>query len=254
MLRKLLFWAHLVVGVVAGMVILVLCVTGAAIAFEKEAIGLGEAGLRRVQPTPGTKPLSVDEMLTRAKLDRPGKTPSSLALSCDPGQTVVLSYGRSESVYMNPYTGATVDQGAAGTRRLMRVLTDWHRWLGRDEQGRAVGKAITGAANVTFSVRERGASPQYGSLQLWLDPYTGAVLKREGYAEFNSGRKLRMWFRFLHTGEALGVIGKLVAALASLGGAVLVWTGFALAWRRFKSRREGSPSASGLPEALRENV
>ena len=39
--------------------------------------------------------------------------------------------------------------------------------------------------------------------------------------------------RFLHTGEALGFFGKLVAALASIGGALLVWTGFALAWRRF---------------------
>ena len=150
MLRKLVFWTHLVVGVVAGVVILVLCITGAAIAFEKEAIAIGEADLRWVEPIPGTKPLAVDEMLTRAELDRPGKKPSSLAVSSDPGQVVVLSYGRSESAYMNPYTGAMVDQGAAGTRSLMRALTDWHRWLGRDEQGRSVGKAITGAANVAF--------------------------------------------------------------------------------------------------------
>ncbi|WNZ58636.1 PepSY domain-containing protein [Myxococcus sp. MxC21-1] len=43
--------------------------------------------------------------------------------------------------------------------------------------------------------------------------------------------------RFLHTGEALGLLGQLVAAIASLGGVFLVYTGFALSWRRFFSRR-----------------
>jgi uncharacterized iron-regulated membrane protein len=58
--------------------------------------------------------------------------------------------------------------------------------------------------------------------------------------------------RFLHTGEALGWPGKLLAALASLGGAFLVWTGFALAWRRFfplsRSQDSGNPLALPLSE------
>ncbi|MFP2913686.1 PepSY domain-containing protein, partial [Pyxidicoccus sp. 3LFB2] len=92
----------------------------------------------------------------------------------------------------------------------------------------------------------------FASTQVSLDPFTGQVAKQEGYADFNSGRKLRTWLRFLHTGEALGWLGQLVAAIASLGGAVLVWTGFALAWRRFFPRRQRStapvPSASVQPE------
>jgi len=40
-----------------------------------------------------------------------------------------------------------------------------------------------------------------------------------------------MWMRFLHTGEAFGAAGKLVAGIASLGAAVLVWSGLALALR-----------------------
>jgi uncharacterized iron-regulated membrane protein len=39
--------------------------------------------------------------------------------------------------------------------------------------------------------------------------------------------------RFLHTGEALGWPGQLLAGLFSLFSVVLVYTGFALAWRRF---------------------
>jgi uncharacterized iron-regulated membrane protein len=37
----------------------------------------------------------------------------------------------------------------------------------------------------------------------------------------------------LHTGEAVGWLGQLVAGIASLGGGVLVFTGLALSFRRF---------------------
>jgi uncharacterized iron-regulated membrane protein len=43
---------------------------------------------------------------------------------------------------------------------------------------------------------------------------------------------MRTWMRFIHTGEAFGFIGQAIAGIASLGGAVLVWTGLALSWRR----------------------
>jgi uncharacterized iron-regulated membrane protein len=81
-----------------------------------------------------------------------------------------------------------------------------------------------------------------------LDPYTAAVLKRESYADSSSARKFRSWTRFLHTGEALGFTGKLLAGLASLGGVFLVYTGFALSWRRFfatsrTEKRVGAPAA-----------
>jgi uncharacterized iron-regulated membrane protein len=62
--------------------------------------------------------------------------------------------------------------------------------------------------------------------------------------------------RFLHTGEALGAGGQLAAGLASLGAAVLVWTGLALALRRLaRSRRaramvgsEVEPASPGARE------
>jgi uncharacterized iron-regulated membrane protein len=92
---------------------------------------------------------------------------------------------------------------------------------------------LGGQGAQTFSVREVERWPLFTSAQVSLDPFTGQVLRRETFADYNLGRQLRTWMRFLHTGEALGWPGKLLAALASLGGAFLVWTGFALAWRRF---------------------
>ncbi|AKQ66083.1 putative iron-regulated membrane protein [Myxococcus hansupus] len=104
------------------------------------------------------------------------------------------------------------------------------------KRGRGKGDA-DGVDAVSFSVREKDAWPLFSSQQVSLNPFTGEVAKLEGYADYNSGRKARSWLRFLHTGEALGLIGQLVAAIASLGGVFLTYTGFALAWRRFFPRR-----------------
>ena len=48
----------------------------------------------------------------------------------------------------------------------------------------------------------------------------------------NAGRRLRSWIRFSHTGEAGGIPGETIAALASLGACFLAWTGISLAIRR----------------------
>lgn len=88
-----------------------------------------------------------------------------------------------------------------------------------------------------FIVRERDTWPRTATTTLQYDPFTGEQLRRDGHADLSPARKLRAWSRFLHTGEALGGFAQAVAGLASLGGAVLVYTGLALAWRRFFGRK-----------------
>jgi uncharacterized iron-regulated membrane protein len=85
---------------------------------------------------------------------------------------------------------------------------------------------------VTLTVAEKNPWPLFSTTQLTLDPSTGVVLRKETFADYNLGRQVRSWTRFLHTGEALGLAGKAVAFVASAGAVLLVWTGFALAWRR----------------------
>jgi uncharacterized iron-regulated membrane protein len=420
--RKIIFWLHLVVGVVAGVIILIMCVTGVAIAFEKQTIAAVEGEIRRVDPAaPDAARLTVDELLAKVRETQTNGRPSGITIYSNPELATLVAFGRTNSVYLNPYTGEIKAQGAAGTRTFMRVMTDWHRWLGRDAEGRAVGKAITGACNAAFlvlavsgiylwwprrwsveslkaivlfrgglggkardwnwhnvigiwsapvlivltasgmvisyrwasdlvyraagstppppgagpggaanvtvptppsgtkplgyeqlfavitnnapqwaemtfrfggapqrgggsaegrggareaggpqrtdasktnatvevagtrperaesrgaqsqavsvAVKERGAWPLFAAVQFTLDPHTGEVLKRESYADQDRGRQARSWLRYLHTGEALGWIGQLVAALASLGGGLLVWTGLALSFRRFFGRK-----------------
>ena len=67
------------------------------------------------------------------------------------------------------------------------------------------------------------------------------------WAPFSSqtpGQRLRSWIRFLHTGEALGIVGQTIAAIVSATSVIMVWTGLALAWRRLISplfRRRAAP-------------
>jgi uncharacterized iron-regulated membrane protein len=73
---------------------------------------------------------------------------------------------------------------------------------------------------------------------------TGMVAKAEDFQSLSAGRRLRSWLRFAHTGEIYGLTGQTVAGLASAGGAVLVYTGIALALRRLAGwigRRRSSP-------------
>ena len=149
-IRKILFWLHLFAGVVAGVVILIMSVTGAALAFEKDIVAQAERAVRRVPPpAPGMARLTLDALLDRVKEKQPGARPSSVTVFADPQAAVSMSFGRTNA-YVNPHSGEIRPPGARGTRAFMRLMTDWHRWLGATVDGRAMGKALTGACNVAF--------------------------------------------------------------------------------------------------------
>jgi len=74
--------------------------------------------------------------------------------------------------------------------------------------------------------------------QLALDRDTGDVVRWQPYAAQNAGQKLRSWVRPIHTGEGAGLLGQSLAVVSALGTIILVWTGFSLAVRRFRGRRE----------------
>jgi uncharacterized iron-regulated membrane protein len=101
-------------------------------------------------------------------------------------------------------------------------------------------------APVTFLIQEPVGWHHTPRSQLVLDPVTAEVVRWEPFAGQNMGRRLRAWARPLHTGEATGLVGQTVALAASAGGAVLAWTGVALAWRRFRSWRRRARSGEAL--------
>jgi uncharacterized iron-regulated membrane protein len=386
--RKAIFWCHLVAGVLAGLVILIMSVTGALLTYEKQIIAWTDTRNHQVTPSaPGAPRLPVETLLARTREALPGATITTIMLRADAAEPAAIALagnaaagpGGGRTIFVNPYTGAVMGEGAKGVRNFFHVVTDWHRWLGASGENRAVARAITGACNLAFlfivisgfylwwprtlkwpqfknilwfrrglpgkardfnwhnvigfwgaiplfivvlsavvisytwagnlvyrvvgetpparpgqppgaaqpqseatpsatldqmwaraeqqvagwkSISLRlptaadaplvftidqgsGGQPQKRA-QLTLNAQTGAVMRWEPFSSYTTGRRLRSILRFAHTGEVLGGVGQTIAGLVSAGGAVLVWTGLALALRRFRAWR--ARVAAGVAE------
>jgi len=147
--RKILFWFHLCAGVVAGIVVLIMSVTGALLMYEKQMTAWADRGYRVAPPSSGAQRLPVETLLGKVREQR-SALPSTFTLRSDPSVPVALGFGRESIVYINPYTGEILGEGAKGIRRFFHVVTDWHRWLGAHGESRSVARAVTGACNLGF--------------------------------------------------------------------------------------------------------
>jgi uncharacterized iron-regulated membrane protein len=415
--RKILFWTHLICGLVAGVVIFIMSFTGAAIALQPQILLWAERDIRTVSPPPGRRWLGPERLLANVREQRPDLTITGLTLEHDPTLAVAVTLtgaatpgaggngarppagpggGRGQppqtTVYVNPYTGDVLGQLDPTTpaRRFFRINTDWHRWLAMSGNHRNTGRWITGVSNAAFLVLavtglyiwiprvwsgtafkavmlfrsglygkardfnwhnvigvwsatvlvvltftamcisfpktydviytvtgiERplatsasgaaGAAgadlgsapsgvslagldrawsvaeaqmPSWRSIAMRLPPSAGQavtftfndrerinpmarstltvdvaearIVRWEPYEGLTVGQRLRTWMRFGHTGELWGLPGQIIAGLASAGGCVLVYTGVALALRRFvawRARRARRPVVTGVSE------
>ena len=394
--HKIIFWTHLLAGVIAGLVIFTMSFTGVVLMYEPQISEYSEWNARWVTPGPEAKRLSLDELVGKVREANPEGRPAFITMKSDPAASVIVNLGRENTVFVNPYTGELLG-GLSATHNFLHEIVDWHRWLGMDDEGRAIGKAITGACNlaffwlavtgvylwwpnswkwrglktslifnrrlsgkardwnwhnvigfwsssvlvvltltaavmsypwandllytltgsepppraqgpagppqrarrgsgnaeeqriakpmanldallataerqvpgwtmlmmrfpprpdgpVTVSISEPSAPHNFARSQLTLNRATAEVVKWEPYSENSTGRKLRSWFRGLHTGEAFGFFGQTIAGLASLGGCFLVWTGLAMAWRRFRSWGREVEEPSVIQPALSKDA
>jgi uncharacterized iron-regulated membrane protein len=121
-------------------------------------------------------------------------------------------------------------------------------WRSVSLQGLIVGPAV-------FSIDTGNGGQPNKRAQLTLDRATGEVIRWEPFSSQTLGRRLRSYARFGHTGEAAGLPGQIVAALASMGGALLVWTGISLALRRLRNRlrKAAAQRTSAEPAAIARN-
>ena len=149
-LRRIIFWCHLPVGVTAGVVILLMCVTGVLLSYEKQITSWADTrGYRSAPLAAGAQHLPIETLITKARETR-GATPTAITLKSDPEAPAEIGFGRETTLFANPYTGAILGEGSQRTRAFFRNVTDWHRWLGAKGDNRNVARAITGACNLGF--------------------------------------------------------------------------------------------------------
>jgi uncharacterized iron-regulated membrane protein len=149
-LRQILFWCHLPVGVTAGVVISIMCVTGVLLSFEKQITAWADTrGYRAASHTPETRHLPVETLIAKAREGR-GAAPTAVTIKSDPLAPAEVAFGREPTLFVNPYTGTVLGEGSQKVRNFFRTVTDWHRWLAANGDNRNVARAITGACNIGF--------------------------------------------------------------------------------------------------------
>ena len=149
-LRKCLFWCHLVAGVSAGIVVFIMSVTGALLAYERQIIAWADTHqYRAAPPSAGAPRLSMEAIIAKVYDAEPGTAFTTVVVRADPSAPVGFGSGQ-RMLYVNAYTAQVMGDGSPGVRRFFRLMTDWHRNLALAGERRAIGRTITGACNLAF--------------------------------------------------------------------------------------------------------
>jgi uncharacterized iron-regulated membrane protein len=150
-LRTLLFWAHLVCGVAAGVVVLLMSVTGVVLTYEKQMLEWADARAHSsVPPSNGARPLPPETLLAGVVAARPGAAPTGVTRRADPTAPATVTLEGNRALLVHPYTGAVLGEPSPGLRAFFRATTNWHRWLALEGASRATGRLVTGVANLLF--------------------------------------------------------------------------------------------------------
>src|SRR5262245_34867936 len=157
--RKVLFWCHLTVGVIAGLVNLIMSATGVLLTYERQITYWADTRNYQVAaPSPDATRLSVETLLAKAREARPDITITSVTLRAGATEPASVGLegnsgaglGGGRTIFLDPHTGATLGEGSKGVRDFFHVITDWHRWLGASGASRNAARAVTGARNLGF--------------------------------------------------------------------------------------------------------
>ena len=147
-LRPVIFWSHLAAGVTAGVVILIMSVTGTLLMYERQLVDWSDRGYRSEAPLGVRDRLPVETLLERVREQR-SEAPTAVTLRSDPAAPAAITFGKT-TLYADVYTGHVLGGPSTDVRRMMTGLKAWHRWMSLDGDGRAVGKSISGWSNAVF--------------------------------------------------------------------------------------------------------
>lgn len=148
--RSVVFWMHLVCGVVAGVVVLIMSITGVALTYEKQMLEWADRGAWTAPSPVGARHLPPETLLAKAAAAQPGLAPTGFTLRANAAAPATVTFQGNKSLLIDPYTGTIVGEPPAGLRNFFRTMTVWHRYLALEGTSRATGRAITGAANLGF--------------------------------------------------------------------------------------------------------
>lgn len=213
-MRKLFRQLHLWLSVPFGVVVTLVCFSGAMLVFEDEVVRLSHRELFHTEPV-GRPVVTLDEAARRVAATLPeGIRVTGVTVEADPGRTWRVNLSRPKHAWaaVNPYTGEVV--GRYERPPFFTAMFRLHRWLlDSRPSGDGVfwGKQLVGVSTLLFVVALLTGVP------LWW-PRTRRALRRG--LSFAPWRGWRCFWRDLHVAGGMYALAFLL--LMALTG--LTWS------------------------------
>lgn len=183
--RKAIFWVHLAAGILAGVVILILGVTGVVMSFERQILE-ANTGVVVNKPAGEVSLKGPEELLAKHEGAQPAAT--AVIFNSNPEKPAMVQFGRGKSVYVDPYTGESLGEGNKGLKEFFAWNLRLHRWLTLQGDAREVGGSIIAAGNMVFLFLV------VSGLYLWFPKrWTRSALKAVTTLQFRLKGKARDW-------------------------------------------------------------
>lgn len=202
---------HLWLLVPFGVVITLICFSGAMLVFEKEMTYMADDRLRMDGGEAG-RALPMGVLAAKAAAELPEEVRiTGVSVSGDPCEPYRMSLSKPRKAYLlvNQYTGEVLGRG--GRTPFFAAMFSLHRWLldkGRPEGRPAYGKIVVGVSTIMFVVA------LLSGVAVWW-PKTRRALAAGLKITLRQGR-LRLW-RSLHVaGGMYAIVLLLVMALTGL--------------------------------------
>ncbi|MCF4127331.1 PepSY-associated TM helix domain-containing protein [Methylobacterium sp. SyP6R] len=145
--RNALFQLHWFLGLTAGLVLMLVGVTGGILSVEDEVTGLMSPGIVTVPAREGPR-LTPDALVTRLKDEAPGRRVTLMVLNGAPDRAARVRLadgpGRGTETYVDPYDGRVL--GPARGEEVFDTVRRLHRWLLLPGNGDGWGRTLTGAS------------------------------------------------------------------------------------------------------------
>lgn len=151
--RKLFNDIHLWMGIGAGLILFVVCLTGTIYTFRTEIEEWLEPEKYFVSVPADATPLEAGVLIEQAEKELNRGKVGSISIPADPERAYTVNIkkegeNRGTNYYLDPYTGSITGDGESVASGFFSTVFRLHRWLLLDT---AVGRPIVGWATVIFA-------------------------------------------------------------------------------------------------------
>lgn len=153
--KTIWFKIHWFLGITAGIILLIVGVTGATLSFEKEIMKAINSESYYVKVIDGQDKLTTKELLEKFQASNPKAKINSISFSLDKESSTVINVAsegarKGLNIYINPYT-AEVLPDLVG-KDFFGFILRLHRWLAFPQDIREVGKQTVAISTVSLII------------------------------------------------------------------------------------------------------